>query len=170
MLFFFFFDRQRGEIVSMVSHADGQHEQVGDERLLLELRLRSGINKHEVVVLEAVDEEALRKTHARYFKSAEALVPTAPSSATSCGTVAAGVHITASSAGVGNAPTDGNARWPATVDRRLLIGQIAPVNVPPIRFLNTVAPTLCGRSEAPITAIDLALNRYSRLRTDTVDE
>ena len=110
----------------------------------------------------ALDNPALNTT--------AALVPTVPSSVTSDGTVAAGVHITVRSGDVGKAATDGNARRPATVDRRLLTGQTGPLNAPANRFLITVAPTLCGRSEAPITATDLGQNKCSRLRTDIVDD
>ncbi|MEH8015772.1 hypothetical protein MN202_00880 [Rheinheimera muenzenbergensis] len=77
MLFLIEYNRQQGEIVSMTSYADEQHEQVSDARLQLELRLRRERAQREVVVLVAENEEALRKTHARFFKSAQALLPTA---------------------------------------------------------------------------------------------
>jgi hypothetical protein len=57
---------------------DRLREDVDEARLQMELRLRREAAKREVVVLEAADEEALRKTHARYFKSAQALVPPSP--------------------------------------------------------------------------------------------
>jgi hypothetical protein len=45
-----------------------------DARLNLELDLnRQGI-KHEVVLLDAPSEEALRRTHGRYFENVEDLV------------------------------------------------------------------------------------------------
>ena len=78
MLFLIEYDRLCGEIVSMTTYANDQREQVDEARLQLELRLRRGAAKREIVVMEAANEEALHKTHARYFKSAEALVPSAP--------------------------------------------------------------------------------------------
>lgn len=77
MLFLIEYNRQRGEIVSMTTYTDNQREQVAEARLQLELRLRRDRAKQEVVVMEAANEEALRKTHARFFKSAQALLPTA---------------------------------------------------------------------------------------------
>jgi hypothetical protein len=81
-LFLIEYDRLRGEIVSMTTHANQQREQVDEARLQMELRLRREAASREVVLLEAANEAALRKTHARYFKSALALVPAAPGIAT----------------------------------------------------------------------------------------
>lgn len=75
MLFLIEYDRLRGEIISMTTYTDAQREQVDEDRLQLELRLRREATKREVVVMEAANEDALRKTHARYFNSAQALVP-----------------------------------------------------------------------------------------------
>lgn len=82
MLFLIEYDRLRGEIVSMTTYADDRREQVDEARLQMELRLRREAAKREVVVLEAANEDALRKTHARYFKSTQALLPSAPAIAT----------------------------------------------------------------------------------------
>ncbi|MBW8311753.1 MAG: hypothetical protein K0M64_06910 [Rhizobium sp.] len=78
MLFLIEYDRLRGDIVSIATFSDDKREQVNDARLELELRMRSDAPGREVVVLDAVDEDALRLTHARYFKSAQALLPVAP--------------------------------------------------------------------------------------------
>lgn len=75
MLFLIEYDRSRGEIVSMATYADEQREQAHEARLQMELRLRREAAKPEVVIMEAANEDALRKTHARYFKSAIALAP-----------------------------------------------------------------------------------------------
>jgi CHASE1-domain containing sensor protein len=83
MLFLIEYDRLRGEIVSMTTYADAQREHVDEARLQLELRLRREATKREIVVMEAANEDALRKTHARYFKSAQALAPSASGIATS---------------------------------------------------------------------------------------
>lgn len=77
MLFLIEYDRLRGEIVSMSTHADDQRVHVDEARLHTELRLRREASRREIVVLQAASEDALRKTHARYFKSAQALVPSA---------------------------------------------------------------------------------------------
>jgi hypothetical protein len=82
MLFLIEYDRLRGEIVSLATHADDRREQVDEARLQMELRLHREAAKREVVVLEAANEDALRRTHARYFKSAQALLPSAPEIAT----------------------------------------------------------------------------------------
>lgn len=78
MLFLIEYDRLRGEIVSISTHADDQRALVDEARLGMELRQRRDATLHEVVVLQAANEDALRKTHARYFKSAQALVPATP--------------------------------------------------------------------------------------------
>lgn len=75
MLFLIVYDRSRGQIVSMTTHPANARQQVDEARLECELRLRREAGRHEVVVLEADDEDALRKTHARYFKTAGALSP-----------------------------------------------------------------------------------------------
>lgn len=78
MLFLIQYDRLRGEIVSMTTFADTQREQADETRLQMELRLRREAARREVVIMQAANEDALRKTHARYFKSAQALVPSTP--------------------------------------------------------------------------------------------
>lgn len=78
MLFLIEYDRSRGEIVSMTTYADELREHVHEVRLQMELRLRREAAKREVVIMEAANEDALRKTHARYFKSALALAPPTP--------------------------------------------------------------------------------------------
>jgi hypothetical protein len=77
MLFLIEYDRSRGEIISMGIHADSERAHVDEMRLEMELRLRRDALTREVVVLHAANEDALRRTHARYFVSAEALVPSA---------------------------------------------------------------------------------------------
>ena len=81
-----------------------------------------------------------------------ALVPRAPRSSISFGTVGAGVQITARSGTPGRSSTDAKAVRPAMRAWRRLTGQIGPSKPPASRLLMTVAPTLPGRSEAPITA------------------
>ena len=78
MLFLIEYDRDRGRIVTMKSFNDFNGESAEDSRLQLELELNlKGIN-NEVVLLEAATEEALRRTHRRYFEDMTELT-TAPS-------------------------------------------------------------------------------------------
>lgn len=76
MRFLIQYDRQRGQIVSLRSFDDADRRAAEDARLELELDLhRRGI-EHEVVVLEAVNDEALRRTHRRYFENLSELANT----------------------------------------------------------------------------------------------
>ena len=69
MLFLIEYDRKQGEIVTLQTFDDADKLKAESKRLELELRLnRSGI-EHEVVILEAQNDEALRRTHRRYFES-----------------------------------------------------------------------------------------------------
>ena len=68
MLFLIEYDRDRGSIVTIKPFNDSNGERAEDSRLELELELSvKGIN-NEVVLLEAPNEEALRRTHRRYFE------------------------------------------------------------------------------------------------------
>ena len=76
MHFLIEYDRQKGRLVSMSVFDTAEREQAEDSRLRLELDLnRAGI-EHEVVMLEASSEEALRLTHRRYFENLTELVST----------------------------------------------------------------------------------------------
>ena len=68
MLFLIEYDRSSGTITEMRKFDDSSLKLAEDTRLKLELRLnRAGI-QHEVVLLDAPSEEALRRTHSRYFE------------------------------------------------------------------------------------------------------
>jgi hypothetical protein len=68
MLFLIEYDRPRGTIVQMQEFDEGSRQTANDVRLELELCLnRQGIH-HEVVLLDAPSEDALRHTHGRYFE------------------------------------------------------------------------------------------------------
>ncbi len=71
MLFLIQYDRKSGSIVSLTSFDDGVREHAEDARLDLELRLNKTGIEHEVVLLEAPNEDALRRTHRRYFETLE---------------------------------------------------------------------------------------------------
>ncbi len=67
MIFLIEYDRTRGELVDMKCYADAERDQAENLRLEKELALhRQGVQR-EIVVLQAVSEEALRQTHSRYF-------------------------------------------------------------------------------------------------------
>ena len=69
MIFLIEYNRPEGCIVSMSTYDDSQRNLAWEERLEIELELfRKGVD-HEVVLLEAESEEALRRTHRRYFES-----------------------------------------------------------------------------------------------------
>lgn len=74
MIFLIEYNRRRGELVTFRRFADADRQLASDERLQLELDLnRRGID-HEVVILEASSEAAVRRTHRRYFESLADLV------------------------------------------------------------------------------------------------
>ena len=68
MLFLIEYDRPSGRMVTFRKFADSERQEAKEARLELELELnRQGI-KHEVVILGAASEEAIRRTHRRYFE------------------------------------------------------------------------------------------------------
>lgn len=73
MIFLIDYDRGSGSIRLFRSFADW--ERLKAEQLRLELDLRDRADA-EVVLLEADDEQTVRKTHARYFKTATELLRT----------------------------------------------------------------------------------------------
>ena len=67
MLFLIEYDRKLGRIMKLETFSDAERQKASDVRLELELeRHRQGVER-EVVLLEAADEQAIRKTHRRYF-------------------------------------------------------------------------------------------------------
>jgi hypothetical protein len=69
MIFLIEYDRSTGVIVSQKGFPDAEQRTAEASRLELELALnRSGI-VHEVVLLQAETEQALRRTHRRYFEN-----------------------------------------------------------------------------------------------------
>ena len=81
MLFLIEYDRNRGRIVTIRSFNDSNGERAEESRLQLELELNLKRTDNEVVLLEAANEEALRRTHRRYFEDLTEL-NTAPGSLT----------------------------------------------------------------------------------------
>lgn len=71
MVFLIEYARSERRIVGIREFRDGQRPEADNARLELELRLnREGID-HEIVLLDAASEEALRRTHGRYFDEIE---------------------------------------------------------------------------------------------------
>ncbi len=69
MIFLIEYNRKEGQIVTFEKFSDIERHKAESSRLDMELRLnRLGI-EHEVILLEAASEAALRQTHRRYFES-----------------------------------------------------------------------------------------------------
>ncbi|HYY96190.1 MAG TPA: hypothetical protein VE713_16915, partial [Pyrinomonadaceae bacterium] len=68
MIFLIEYDRSRGQIVTFETFSDSERRAAEDSRLELEIMLNVNNVDHEVVLLEADSEEALRRTHRRYFE------------------------------------------------------------------------------------------------------
>lgn len=74
MIFLIEYARDQGRIVNFKVFSDVEGTLAANTRLELELDLnRRGIER-EVVLLEADSEDALRRTHRRYFESLSELV------------------------------------------------------------------------------------------------
>jgi hypothetical protein len=80
MLFLIQYDRRAGQLVKLERFTDDQRLMASMARLDLEIDLRRRGERHEVVLLEAASEEALRKTHGRYFEDLEGLLALTASS------------------------------------------------------------------------------------------
>lgn len=74
MIFLIEYDRNRGEIVSFKKFDDSERQKADEARLEMELGLNRLGTEREVVILEAASEEALRRTHRRYFENLSELV------------------------------------------------------------------------------------------------
>lgn len=69
MIFFVDYDRRRGVAVEVKTFEDCERKAARRYRLDAELRLRAELANREIVLLEAVNEAQVRKTHRRYFES-----------------------------------------------------------------------------------------------------
>lgn len=67
MIFLIGYNRKTGKIASFRQFAESQRAAAQDARLELELDLNRQDIAHEVVLLEAENETALRRSHQRYF-------------------------------------------------------------------------------------------------------
>ena len=78
MIFLMEYDRAQGLIVRLRQFANHDRKKATDERLALEIELnRDGVDR-EVVLLEAPDEDALRRTHRRYFENLSGVAQSGP--------------------------------------------------------------------------------------------
>ena len=77
MIFLIEYNRPEGRIVTFKVFEDSERRKAADSRLEIELDLnRRGVD-HEVVLLEAASEAALRRTHRRYFEDLSQIVESA---------------------------------------------------------------------------------------------
>jgi hypothetical protein len=77
MIFLMEYNRSEGNLITFRGFDDSQRQDAEDLRLKLELELnRSGVD-HEVVLLEAESEAAVRRTHRRYFDNLRELLKAA---------------------------------------------------------------------------------------------
>lgn len=77
MIFLIEYDRPEGRIVTFTTFKDSERLNAEKSRLDLELRLNRGGVDHEVVILDAESEKALRRTHRRYFEDARQIATSA---------------------------------------------------------------------------------------------
>jgi hypothetical protein len=74
MIFLIEYDRKRGTLRKLKPFSSVDRAQAQRERLNIELRLRRSQEPCEVVLLEAADEETLKRTHKRYFNTPRQLL------------------------------------------------------------------------------------------------
>jgi hypothetical protein len=76
MIFLIEYDRDEGRIVTIKPFES--RKEAEQSRLELELSLNAKDIEHEVVLLEATNEEAVRRTHRRYFEDLADFTPHPP--------------------------------------------------------------------------------------------
>jgi hypothetical protein len=74
VIFLIEYDRANGRIVTFRAFDEPSRQNAEDSRLELELSLKRRGVEREVVLLEATTEEALRRTHRRYFEDIADLI------------------------------------------------------------------------------------------------
>ena len=74
MLFLIQYDRQKGQLVRLDKFNDSERRTAEKARLTLEIDLNRRQIHDEVVLFQAEDESALRRTHRRYFEDLAELV------------------------------------------------------------------------------------------------
>ena len=76
MIFLIEYHRAEGRIVTFKTFADSDRSMAERTRLQIELELNRKHIDHEIVLLQAATEEALRRTHRRYFENPSQLLST----------------------------------------------------------------------------------------------
>ena len=74
MIFLIEYNRREGRIVTFEAFNDTARVEAEKIRLDIELSLNRGGVDHEVVLLQAASEDALRQTHRRYFENPQELL------------------------------------------------------------------------------------------------
>lgn len=74
MLFLIEYDRDSGKMITFRTYDDSERETAESSRLELELELNRRGVECEVVILEATNEQAVRRTLRRYFENLEELL------------------------------------------------------------------------------------------------
>lgn len=68
MIFLIEYNRSKGRMITFKVFNDSDRRKAENKRVEIELELNRKKVAHEVVLLEAASEEALRRTHRRYFE------------------------------------------------------------------------------------------------------
>jgi len=74
MIFLIDYEPKTGLRREFKTFPDSERAEAQRQRLEIELRLNGERESREVVLLEAADEQALRRTHQRYFQTVEEIV------------------------------------------------------------------------------------------------
>ena len=77
MIFLIEYNRPKGQLVDFQRFDDSRRQEAIGLRFKRELELhQNSVADHEVVLLEAENEEAIRKSHRRYFETLEEFLKT----------------------------------------------------------------------------------------------
>jgi hypothetical protein len=79
MIFLIQYHRPKGQLIKLQGFADTERELANRTRLKLELDSIGRESDTEIIILESRSEEILRRTHRRYFETAEQLLDAARS-------------------------------------------------------------------------------------------
>lgn len=74
MHFLIQYDPTKGRVIALQTFSDEERSRADDVRIELEVKLNREQIDHEIVLLEAASEQALRRTHRRYFERLADLV------------------------------------------------------------------------------------------------
>ena len=78
MIYLIQYDRKQGQLVRVDAFPAESKQGAEEARLRMELQLLGSHVSREVVLLEAKNEEELRKTHRRYFERLDQLLTESP--------------------------------------------------------------------------------------------